>query len=92
MSLPIRFVHPRQERVSRKTAAQPAQSASQPITAGALPSAVSGSLSPWPVSTQTTVSGAAPPSATGSPWARIPATEAAEAGSQKTPSREASSR
>ena len=54
---------------------------------GALPSAVSGSLRPWPVRTQTTVSGAASPSATGRPCARIPATEAAEAGSQKTPSR-----
>ena len=34
---------------------------------------------------------AAPPSATGRPWASRPATEAAEAGSQKTPSRAASS-
>ena len=45
--------------------------------------AVCGSFSPWPVSTHTTR-----PSA---PLASSPATDAAEAGSQNTPSREASS-
>ena len=65
---------------------------SQPITGGAVLSAVSGSLRPWPVSTQTTVRGLSLPGAAGKPWARMPATDAAEAGSQKTPSREASSR
>src|SRR5262249_39792207 len=58
---------------------------SQLITAGALESAVSGSLRPWPVRTQTTDSGSGAPSTVGSPWASSPATEAAEAGSQKTP-------
>jgi hypothetical protein len=43
-------------------------------------------LSPWPVSTQTTRSA---PSA---PYASSPATLAADAGSQKIPSLEASSR
>ena len=50
---------------------------------------MSGSLSPWPVRTQTTDWGGAEPSTTGSPWASRPATEAAEAGSQKTPSLDA---
>ena len=40
-----------QSKTARSTAPT---SASQPITPGALPSAVSGSLRPWPVSTQTT--------------------------------------
>ena len=69
-----------------------ARSLSQLITAGALPSAVSGSLRPWPVRTQTTDSGFAAPSTVGRPWASRPATEAAEAGSQKTPSLSASQR
>ena len=45
--------------------------------------AVSGSLRPWPVSTQATRS------APSVPYLSRPATDAAEAGSQKTPSREA---
>ncbi len=65
-------------------------SLTQLITGGALPSAVSGSLRPCPVRTQTTVSGLSIPSTTGRPWLRMPATDAAEAGSQKTPSFEAS--
>src|SRR5215217_7771345 len=66
------------------------RSFSQLTTGGAFESAVSGSLRPWPVSTQTTLSGTSAPSTTGSPWARRPATDAAEAGSQKTPSLPAS--
>jgi hypothetical protein len=46
--------HRRQSNTAFSTATS---SALQPVTAGALPSAVSGSFNPWPVSTQTTVSG-----------------------------------
>lgn len=53
-----------QSKTIRSTAAS---SGSQPITGGALPSAVSGSLRPCPVRTQTTVSGSGSPAATGSP-------------------------
>src|SRR5205085_10340327 len=49
------------------------------ITGATRASAVVGSFSPWPVRTQTTR-----PSA---PYLRSPATAAADAGSQKTPSR-----
>ena len=56
-------------------------SGSHGITGLARFMAVCGSLRPWPVSTHTTR-----PSA---PLASSPATDAAEAGSQNTPSREA---
>src|SRR5215218_2134017 len=78
-----------QSNTARSTALR---SFSQLITEGALERAVSGSLRPWPVRTQTTVSGLGAPSTVGRPWARRPATEAALAGSQKTPSLSASQR
>src|SRR3954469_15090429 len=56
---------------------------SQGTTCAARFRAVCGSFSPWPVSTQTTRPDA--------PYFRSPATDAAEAGSQKTPSRAPSS-
>src|SRR5947209_10220811 len=63
-----------------------ASSASQVTSPKSWSSAVCGSFRPWPVSTQATCSA---PSA---PYLSSPATEAAEAGSQKTPSALASSR
>ena len=62
---------------ARSTAAM---SGSQGTTAPAWVSAVCGSFSPWPVSTQTTRS------APSTPWVSSPATDAAAAGSQNTPS------
>ena len=68
-------------RLTARTACSTASmSGSQGTTEPAWPSAVCGSFSPWPVSTQTTRSA---PSA---PCASSPATLAAEAGSQNTPS------
>ncbi len=52
--------------------------------------AMSGSFSPWPVSTQTTV--APGPSPSGRPTFSSPATDAAEAGSQNTDSSAARNR
>src|SRR5262249_4045262 len=59
----------RHAKTARSTALR---SFSQLITAGAFESAVSGSLRPWPVRTQTTDSGGAAPSTVGKPWARSP--------------------
>src|SRR5271170_1917583 len=56
-------------------------SGSQATTEPAWSSAVSGSLRPWPVSTHTTRRTPSP-----APWTSKPATLAAEAGSQNTPS------
>ena len=65
---------------SRTAFSTAAMSGSQGTTAPAWESAVCGSLRPWPVSTQTTRS------APSTPWASSPATDAALAGSQNTPS------
>src|SRR5947209_14525541 len=73
----------RHSSTARSTASR---SGSHATTWAACSSAVRGSLRPFPVSTHTTRE--APPA----PWARRPATLAADAGSQKTPSPAASNR
>src|SRR5436305_11694879 len=74
------------ERHSSTARSSADSSGSHGITAGAWESAVSGSFSPWPVRTQTTRR------ACPAPCSSRPATLAADAGSQKIPSREARNR